>query len=491
MRKVRRVKKKKKSFLTTGEYAYIPEGDLRKICIPIGDIIPMQDNPRINNNASKELAESIKAIGFRKAIALNDRNEIKAGHTAYKAARILGMQFIPALRSSFDTAKQEWSYVLADNKIDGEWDNTKLAKLMRQGQILTDDTSHGFTEKELFKISNFHELENPDREKVVLFSDEDIEKDLFKEFRAGGFPYPQLSIAECKQYLNRLANLPKEVLLNSYTGYRIADTFHSHRFHDKVEDKYTPIESFKNDKFLKKVIHNQVKSQKGIHRYGFYGFLTMVNNTQACSNFRPAFARLMYDSYSPVNGTVFDPCMGYGGRFVGYLSSHCSRYIGTDPATKTYVSNYVLADALPVPGKDYVFMNLPIENFNSLEYKNICDFCFTSPPYFRKEHYDRGKNQSYVKYKTYDEWLTGFLYPMFKKVYRVLKPGSLFLLNIENIKIRNKLYKLVDDSIEIGKRAHFKYVEKKYFQLKDRTVKSKEKNKSTFSKESVLFFQKS
>lgn len=157
MRKIHKVKRKK-SFPLFGDYAYIPEGDLRKICILIDDITLLDDNPRKNNKAAIALAELIKKNGFRKAIVLNEKNQIKAGHTAYKAACKLGMKYIPALRSRFDDSKQEWDYVLSDNKASefSDWDKDVLSRLMSQGSIFSDaEDGSGFSEEEIELISKY------------------------------------------------------------------------------------------------------------------------------------------------------------------------------------------------------------------------------------------------------------------------------------------------------------------------------------------------
>lgn len=152
IRKIKKVKNSK-------DYKYIPEGDLRKICIPVSNIIPLKNNPRHNDKTVTELVKVIKDIGFRRPIILNEHYEIKAGNTAYKAALKLKMPFIPAVRTSFDNKSDEWKCVLSDNKIGekSEWDLEVLKKLIDSGKILPEMRNTGFTEKELLSIQELKE----------------------------------------------------------------------------------------------------------------------------------------------------------------------------------------------------------------------------------------------------------------------------------------------------------------------------------------------
>ena len=151
IKKIKKIKTKEDR-----EYKYIPEGDLRKICLPIEKIIPLKNNPRNNEKTIKELIKVIKDIGFRRPIVLNENYEIKAGNTAYKAALKLKMKFVPAVRTSFKDESEEWKCVLSDNKIGekSEWNMNVLKKLMDSGKVIPETKHTGFTERELINIQN-------------------------------------------------------------------------------------------------------------------------------------------------------------------------------------------------------------------------------------------------------------------------------------------------------------------------------------------------
>ena len=55
----------------------------------IEDLNPYKNNPRINDEAVEDVANSIKEFGFKVPIILDKNNVIVAGHTRYKASKQL------------------------------------------------------------------------------------------------------------------------------------------------------------------------------------------------------------------------------------------------------------------------------------------------------------------------------------------------------------------------------------------------------------------
>lgn len=82
----------------------------------IQDIIPYENNPRNNENASIKVAESISQFGFRVPIILDKNNMIIAGHTRYKAAINLGYEKVPCVIADDLLPEQVKAFRLADNK---------------------------------------------------------------------------------------------------------------------------------------------------------------------------------------------------------------------------------------------------------------------------------------------------------------------------------------------------------------------------------------
>lgn len=326
--------------------------------------------------------------------------------------------------------------------------------------------------------------------KIKRYSDEEIIQDAYDYFKATGFPYPTLTLMEMKQEINKLANLDLEACPRSTIAYRVADTFHKHRFHSAAIGMRSPIESFEMEKSLRKALKMELKGGKIAPTH--ISFLNMVNGTQACANFRPAYARMMYDKYAGEDAVVFDSSTGYGGRLVGFLASGCKRYIGVDPNTVTHKRNQAMFKTLKNGDKSCKLINLPAEDVNvdTEDIRGVADFSFTSPPYFKKEIYSEEETQSCHRHSEYDDWINNFLKPMMKLNFDVVKSGGMTIINIEDVKVKGKLYPLVQPTIQAGKEVGFEYLRTERFGLQHRTmlVDGKKVIKEAF--ESVIVFNR-
>ena len=94
----------------------------------VNDIIPYENNPRINDKAVDAVANSIKEFGFKVPIIVDRNNVIIAGHTRLKAALKLGMTDVPVIIADDLTPDQVNAFRLADNKVGelAEWDFNAL-----------------------------------------------------------------------------------------------------------------------------------------------------------------------------------------------------------------------------------------------------------------------------------------------------------------------------------------------------------------------------
>lgn len=323
---------------------------------------------------------------------------------------------------------------------------------------------------------------------VDVFDAEDIVRTAFADFRKRGFPYPSLPLFKCKMEINELANLPLSKCLHSKLAYRVADTYNKHRFHSHAIDMFSPFDSFMNDDKLLKVLRRQYEEDRSFE-YAYLSFMSLVNGTQACFNFRPAFAKLIYNKNTEKGAVVFDSSTGYGGRLVGFLASHCDTYHGTDPNTMTFNGNNELSRDLK--GNKHIYLyNSPIEDLDIQHLIEKCDFSFTSPPYFKKEIYSDEKTQSCNRYPEYNDWIEYFLKPMIDKQYMVLKDNAMCVINIEDVVIDKTKYKLVDPVIEIAKSMGFEYLGNDTFPLPPRVVKNGGKQKIINSTETIIKLRK-
>lgn len=89
-----------------------------------GELMPYENNPRINDEAVELVANSIQEFGFKQPIVIDSTNVIIAGHTRWKAAKLLGLKEVPCVRADDLTPAQVKAYRLADNKVAeaSEWD---------------------------------------------------------------------------------------------------------------------------------------------------------------------------------------------------------------------------------------------------------------------------------------------------------------------------------------------------------------------------------
>jgi len=95
---------------------------------PISDLIPYNNNPRINDEAVPAVAASIKDFGFKVPIIIDKDNVIIAGHTRLKAAIKLELKTVPCIVADDLSEEQIRAFRIADNKVSelATWDLEKL-----------------------------------------------------------------------------------------------------------------------------------------------------------------------------------------------------------------------------------------------------------------------------------------------------------------------------------------------------------------------------
>ena len=96
--------------------------------INVADILPYENNPRINDSAVEAVMESIEQCGYCAPIVVDENMVILAGHTRLKAVARLGWQEVQVAVIEGMTEEQKRKYRLLDNKV-GEiavWDFGKL-----------------------------------------------------------------------------------------------------------------------------------------------------------------------------------------------------------------------------------------------------------------------------------------------------------------------------------------------------------------------------
>ena len=107
----------------------------------IDNLVPWDQNPRLNDHSVDKVATSIKRFGFGAPIvARREDKMVIAGHTRLKAAKQLGLDAVPVRYLDLDPADAKM-LALADNKIGeiADWDNDELDRIINDLALSAED----------------------------------------------------------------------------------------------------------------------------------------------------------------------------------------------------------------------------------------------------------------------------------------------------------------------------------------------------------------
>ncbi|MGM0215053.1 hypothetical protein IGI42_002642 [Enterococcus sp. AZ109] len=130
----------------------------------LDELIPYENNPRLNDDAVDAVASSIRSFGFKVPIVVDENNVIVNGHTRLKAAKRLKLKEVPVIVADDLTDEQVKAFRLADNKVGeiAEWDHDLLSIELEELENLEFDMSEfGFEELEPDFLPA-SEIEQPD-----------------------------------------------------------------------------------------------------------------------------------------------------------------------------------------------------------------------------------------------------------------------------------------------------------------------------------------
>ena len=209
------------------------------------------------------------------------------------------------------------------------------------------------------------------------------------------------------------------------------------------------------------------------------------------TNFKAQNAKAIVEHLCPVLwGNIYDYSAGYGGRLLGITSSNMRyNYIGIDPNTETikylnYLNNCI-EEAVGIKGE--------IIQSVSEEYQpNDIDLAFSSPPYFNLEKYSDEKTQCMVRYRTLNEWFSGYAEPTIKNIYKGLNKDGIFATNIADYKTygQKEPVEVVQTWISNAERIGFKHVKTIKMMLNTRPGVGNNKTEGREKFEGVYVFQK-
>ena len=87
---------------------------LKIVNVPLEEITPYENNPRVNEVAVDQLAKIIAEFGFRNPAVLNKDKVIVEGHTRLLALKKLGWATMPCIIATDLTPEQEKALRIAD-----------------------------------------------------------------------------------------------------------------------------------------------------------------------------------------------------------------------------------------------------------------------------------------------------------------------------------------------------------------------------------------
>lgn len=266
-------------------------------------------------------------------------------------------------------------------------------------------------------------LDNHRNEIFVKYSNEELEKDISNFKNSSGKLY---------KFLN---NYFEEEMYKCKGG----------------RGNLSPMQALENDIVVQEIIDFTVSKPKfyvGSEVANIKSFFRNAGRkAQKVANFPVRVAKELYEQYTNIGDTIYDPSCGFGSRMSACLLSG-RNYIGTDPNPTLFTK---LTEA-----KDFILKDNNVScniykqgsevKINGID--NTVSFCFTSPPYFDLEDYGNDSEQSIVKFPNYLLWIEHFVKPTVKNCYEYTKIGGHIAINIKNM-TSGKKHKLFDDWFRI------------------------------------------
>lgn len=291
----------------------------------------------------------------------------------------------------------------------------------------------------------------------------DYGRRIYDHYREQDFPYYEYTDKEKRREYQKLLDFNFDSIVDDRDGeIIIRQTMHSlglawsyfpHSWEVKCNGFPTPMEIYRDDDLFMTTVMKRLKFGTFITDAGIRKALRTYCHAQSVSNFRPSAAAAIYRYFAkrvghPIN--TWDMSAGFGGRLLGaWASNSVSRYVGSDPSSKTYVGLiYMAQDMKRIAPKtelhDAMFLMRGSEDchFKGAHF----DLCFTSPPYFNTEKYSDESSQSYVRYSDYSQWLMCFWGNTVRNAVAATKPGGYVAVNVANV---NSAPKLAQDVLQV------------------------------------------
>ena len=340
-----------------------------------------------------------------------------------------------------------------------------------------------------------HPIEDILARDLLALSEENKEQFIQRAFiywREKGFPYRDMSEKEIAHNFGKIGNSQSSAIIagkrviGSTIGLDLANSFHPQIWHAARWGHFkSPIDYFNDDDSLKKVLEKAIKLWPDRRCWSSYVIRSAfrIYSGGRVSNFRPTVSKAIFEQFSTNGATVLDFCAGFGGRLLGALALQ-RHYIGIDPSERQIDANQQMYNAIQTYTKCTAeFLKGCAEEIMPQMETSSVDMIFTSPPYFKQEKYNKELDQSYLRYKSYDDWKAKFLEQVIVESLRLLKTNGYFIINISNI----RGYPLATDFEELAKKY---FILRDIYELDMTSRPAHRKNSATYKSEPVYIFQK-
>jgi len=274
---------------------------------------------------------------------------------------------------------------------------------------------------------------------------ETVEK-LFSEIRQTGIEPKKIDIQHGIGIIDHITALDLNKFLCDdgfnycRTGMNLCSSFFPHTLDMASIGSLSQREIFMDDTMLRDCIERTLKYAKKTSISAVRHGLKTYKNNRSVTFFPPAWAKFIIENEFKNQDQlkVLDFSSGFGGRLIGsYASRKVSKYIGIDPLDLNINSTRKLYEIIE---KHASLSNI---DFNMSLYCNTAenvlpkldekvDLILTSPPYFDKERYSKKNTQCYVKFSKYNQWVDGWLKPILKQSFSLLKSGGKMIIFASN-----------------------------------------------------------
>jgi hypothetical protein len=282
--------------------------------------------------------------------------------------------------------------------------------------------------------------------------------EILRHYQKEGFPYLELNQHEKQTEFLSLSTFDEQLIygeqvLSNSTGVTLANCYHPHRFEVACNDHRTAMYVFKREHLLRKCIAKCLKMSGRVTPSSLRSMLCIFEGVQVASNFPPATAKEIYETFLPNQGSTFDMSCGWGGRLLAALASDAvSHYQGCEPSTKTHAGLSTMLTEFPSPSTSVLLSNTGSEVELPSTFKEV-DLCFTSPPYYNTERYADEDTQSFKKFPSHGEWMDHFMRDTLRNCLRIMKSDARLIVNIANVNTYNDLTK---DFVQTAELVGFK-----------------------------------